>query len=118
MVFVGHERELAVLTAALKASRSQPGQFSFVIGGAGRGKSMLVHEFARRAQAADPELLAVYGYGHAHIGRGEPYLPFREALSMLTGEMQANWAGGLLTCWQAQRLWQSMPLTVRKSSST
>jgi predicted ATPase len=73
---------------------------------------MLVQEFARQAQAADAELLVVSGYGNVHTGVGDPYLPFREALAMLTGEVEAQWAGGLITADHARRLWQAMPLTI------
>jgi predicted ATPase/transcriptional regulator with XRE-family HTH domain len=111
-VFVGRERELAELTAALETARGGKGQILFVIGGAGRGKTMLVQEFARQAQAADAELLVVSGYGNVHTGVGDPYLPFREALTMLTGEVEAQWAGGLITADHARRLWAAMPVTI------
>jgi predicted ATPase len=111
-VFVARERELAELAAGLETAGSGKGQILFVIGGAGRGKTMLVQEFARRAQAADPELIVVGGYCNAHAGLGDPYLPFREVLTMLTGEVQAKWAAGLITAAHARRLWELMPLTV------
>ena len=60
--FVAREQELAELAAALATARTGAGQILFVIGGAGRGKTMLVQEFARQAQAADAELLVVSGY--------------------------------------------------------
>jgi DNA-binding SARP family transcriptional activator len=110
--FVAREQELAELTAALASARSGAGQILFVIGGAGRGKTTLVQEFARQAQAADAELLVVSGYGNAHTGSGDPYLPFREALTMLSGEVEAKWAGGLITTEHARRLWQALPLTL------
>jgi transcriptional regulator with XRE-family HTH domain/tetratricopeptide (TPR) repeat protein len=111
-VFVARERELAGLETALAMVQSGKGQILFVIGGSGRGKTMLVQEFARRAQAADPELIVASGYCNAHTGLGDPYLPFRELLSLLTGDVEAKWAAGLLTPAHAQRLWELMPLTV------
>jgi predicted ATPase/DNA-binding SARP family transcriptional activator len=110
--FVAREQELAELEAALATARSGAGQILFVIGGAGRGKTMLVQEFARQALIADPELLIVSSYCNAHTGIGDPYLPFREALTMLTGEIEAKWAGGLITADHARRLWEAMPLTI------
>jgi len=109
---VAREQELAELEAALATARSGAGQILFVIGGGGRGKTMLVQEFARQAQIADAELLVVSGYGNAHTGIGDPYLPFREALTMLTGDVEAKWAGGLITADHARRLWEAMPLTI------
>lgn len=111
-VFVARERELAELEATLETARAGQGQILFVIGGAGRGKTMLLQEFARRAQAADPELLVFSGYCNAHTGTGDPYLPFREALTLLVGEVEAKWAGGLITSAHARRLWEAMPLTL------
>jgi tetratricopeptide (TPR) repeat protein len=83
-----------------------------VIGGAGRGKTWLVQEFARQAQAADGELLIVSGSCNAHTGIGDPYLPFREALTMLCGDVETRWAGGLISTEHARRLWAAMPLTL------
>ena len=87
---MARERELADLAAALETTRAGEGQILFVIGGAGRGKTMLVQEFARRAQALDDELIVVSGYCNAHTGVGDPYPPFREALSMLISRARAN----------------------------
>lgn len=111
-VFVTRERELAELATAFATARSGQGQILFVIGGAGRGKTTLLQEFARRAQAGDPELLVVSGNCNAHTGLGDPYLPFREALNMLMGEVEAKWAAGLITSAHARRLWELMPLTI------
>jgi len=110
--FVAREPELAALGAALTTARSGAGQIRFVIGGAGRGKTWLVQEFARQAQAADAELLVVSGLCNAHTGSGDPYLPFREALTMLCGDVETRWAGGLMTAEHARRLWEAMPLTL------
>src|SRR5499425_1898470 len=71
-----------------------------------------MQEFARQAQAADPEVLIVSGSCNAHTGTGDPYLPFREALTMLSGDVETRWAGGLITAEHAQRLWEAMPLTL------
>jgi predicted ATPase/DNA-binding SARP family transcriptional activator len=110
--FVARERELTALSAALESARVGRGQILFVIGGAGRGKTMLVQEFARRVQEADAELIMVSGHCNAHTGLGDPYLPFREALNMLTGELETRWAAGLITHQQAKRLWELMPVSL------
>src|SRR6266511_416051 len=111
-VFVARERELAELETALDTARSGRGQILFVIGGAGRGKTMLVQEFARRVQAADTEVIVVSGYCNAHTGLGDPYLPFREVLNLLTGDVEPKWAAGLIPSAHARRLWEFMPRTV------
>jgi predicted ATPase/DNA-binding SARP family transcriptional activator len=110
--FVGRERALSHLAAALESARAGQGQILFVIGEAGRGKTMLVQEFTRQAQADDANLVVVTGYCDAITGIGDPYLPFREALTMLTGDVEAQWAGGLISQQQARQLWQLMPITL------
>jgi DNA-binding SARP family transcriptional activator len=92
-IFVERQRELADLSAALDTARSGSGQIRFVIGGAGRGKTALVTEFARRALASDPDLLVAIGYCRDQSGYGDPYAPFREALARLTGDGESE-AGG------------------------
>jgi transcriptional regulator with XRE-family HTH domain len=110
--FVAREQELTELSDALMTARNGAGQILFVIGGAGRGKTWLLQEFARRALAADAELLVVSGSCNAHTGSGDPYLPFREVLTMLCGDVETRWAGGLISTEHARRLWEAMPLTL------
>jgi DNA-binding SARP family transcriptional activator len=112
-IFVTREQELSELSATLDSARSKgKGQVQFVIGGAGRGKTALVAEFARQMQKSDSSLLVISGHCHGHAGISDPYSPFREALSQLTGDVGA-WSGGdLVTREAAQRLWEAMPLTV------
>jgi DNA-binding SARP family transcriptional activator/predicted ATPase len=111
-VFVARERELSDLEAALDSARAGQGQILFIIGGAGRGKTVLVQGFARRAQDVQADLIVITGHCDAMTGVGDPYLPFREALTMLTGDVEARWAGGLMSQSQARRLWELMPLTL------
>ncbi|MBN2005137.1 MAG: DUF2791 family P-loop domain-containing protein [Anaerolineae bacterium] len=111
-MFVGRERELAVLDAALEQAQAGHPQLRFIVGGAGRGKTMLVQAFARQAQRAAPDLLAVFGYGHAHTGLGDPYHLFREALALLCGNVQEVYEGGLIDTEHARRLWEAQPQTL------
>lgn len=110
--FVARARELAQLEAALESAQDSHGQVMFVIGGAGRGKTTLTREFARRATDANPELLVITGNCAAITGVGDPYLPFREALAMLTGDVEAKWEAGLINQQQAERLWKLLPVTL------
>lgn len=111
-IFVGRNRELARLGHALEAARNGSGQILFVVGGAGRGKSALVREFARRMQESDPQLIVASGHCDAHTGIGDPYLPFREVLNLLTGDVDSKWAGGLITQPQPDRLRALMPVAL------
>ncbi|MCJ7737634.1 MAG: AAA family ATPase, partial [Anaerolineae bacterium] len=107
-VFVGREPELARLDAYLGTALAGRGQVAFVVGGPGRGKTALLHAFADRAMFAHPGLLVVSGACNAFSGVGDAYLPFREALGMLTGDVETHWRAGSISSDQAQRLWSAL----------
>jgi DNA-binding SARP family transcriptional activator/tetratricopeptide (TPR) repeat protein len=112
-VFVARESELAKLDGLLHKALAGQGQVAFVTGVAGQGKTALLQEFARRAQAAHPDLVVASGNGNAHTGVGDPYLPFREILSLLTGDVESRWAAGAMSGDQARRLWHTFPLAAQ-----
>jgi hypothetical protein len=108
-VFVARQRELAMLGEHLGAALAGQGRVVFVTGEAGRGKTALMAEFARRAQAAHAELVAAGGNCSAYSGLGDPYLPFRDVMGMLTGDVERAWAAGTITREHARRLWRLTP---------
>ena len=110
--FVGRERELAQLDGYLDKVLAGHGQVVFVTGGAGRGKTALIDEFNRRAQTTHDGLIVAIGNCNAQTGIGDPYLPFRDVFSMLTGDVEGRWVSGSLTRENAQRLWEVLPLTL------
>jgi DNA-binding SARP family transcriptional activator len=121
-LFVAREPELAQLDRFLQAAlvgepvptrpiRSR-GRVVFVTGMAGQGKTALLQEFVRRAQAAHPALVVAAGSGNAHTGQGDPYLPFRQILGLLAGDVEAGYASGALSQEQAGCLWALLPLAV------
>ena len=112
-VFVARERELAQLDRFLDTALAGQGRVVFVTGEAGSGKTALVQEFARRAQDAHPDLVVASGNCNAHTGIGDPYLPFREVLGLLTGDIEARWAAGAMTREYARRLWNTLPLAAQ-----
>ncbi len=89
-IFVGREKELQQLGNRLELMIGGQGQTCFVTGEAGFGKTSLATEFARRAQQQHSDLLVVIGDCNAHNGIGDPYLPFRELLSMLLGDTEVR----------------------------
>lgn len=91
-VFVGREGELSKLNDYLNLALAGKGQVIFIAGEAGSGKSALLAEFARRAQKAHPDLVIAQGSCDAQTGLGEPYLPFREVLGVLTGATESGLA--------------------------
>ncbi len=108
--FVAREAELLDLDTRLARALAGHGQVVFLSGEPGAGKTALAAAFCRRAAASQPELLITWGQGQAHAGVGDPYLPFRLILAMLTGDVETPWAAGLISREQAQRLWQAMPV--------
>jgi DNA-binding SARP family transcriptional activator len=111
--FVARERELARLGGFLDQALAGRGRVVFVIGEPGSGKSILAQEFVRQAMDSHPDLVAVNGRCNAYTGIGDPYLPFLEMLQMLTGDVEARWAGGAITGEHARRLWALMPDAVQ-----
>lgn len=71
-VFVAREGELGWLGTALSGALEGRGRGVFVVGGPGRGKTMLLNEFARRALDAHPGLLVAMGTCNAYTGVGDP----------------------------------------------
>jgi predicted ATPase len=111
--FVARERELAQLSGFLDMALAGQGRVVFVTAGPGQGKTTLIQEFARHAQATHSHLMVVGGRGNAHTGGGDPYLPFREILGQLTGDMEAIWAAGMITPEQTGRLENLLPRSIQ-----
>ena len=112
-VFVAREQELGKLAQKLEAALSGKGQVVFLLGEAGSGKTALVGEFARRVQETYPEVIIASGKCNAHAGIGDPYQPFIEILSLLTGDVEAKWTAGVMSREHALRLWNLLPLSVK-----
>ncbi len=111
--FVARERELAQLGKYLDVALAGRGQVVFVTGEAGSGTTTLMHEFARRAQEKVGNLIVASANCNDLTGLGDPYLPFREILSQLTGHVEFGWAGGSLTRTNTNRLRALAPVSIR-----
>ncbi len=117
-LFVAREEELAQLDAFLEQAMAGHGRVALVAGEAGSGKTALINAFARRAEAAHRELVVVSGKCDAHTGTGDPYMPFREILALLTGDVDALQAAGTLTDERARRLVDVVPYTAQSVLET
>jgi DNA-binding SARP family transcriptional activator len=115
--FVSREQELALLDRHLNSALDGDGRVVLITGEAGVGKTALAWEFARRAMRQDTgglaSLLVATGSCNAYSGQGDPYLPFRDILGILTGEIEARRASGAISPEQAQRLWAAFPDAIR-----
>ena len=102
--FIAREEQLRQLKECLAQAVSGQGRVCFVSGEAGSGKTTLVQEFVKRAQAQDKELAVAVGLCDAQTGIGDAYLPFREVLGQLTGDVDAKLAQGAISNENAGRL--------------
>lgn len=107
--FVARAAELAALDGQLAAALDRRGSAVFITGSAGSGKSSLARVFAERAQARHGALVVARGACNAHVGAGDPYLPFREILDLLTGAVEPHYEAGALGREAALRLWGALP---------
>jgi predicted ATPase/DNA-binding SARP family transcriptional activator len=112
-LFVARARELAQLEAQLDLALNGHGRMIFITGEAGSGKTALVDEFTHRAQEVHADLIVASGNCNAHTGIGDPYLPFREVLELLTGDVEARWAAGAISGKHAHLLWNTLPIAAQ-----
>jgi DNA-binding SARP family transcriptional activator/tetratricopeptide (TPR) repeat protein len=110
--FVSREVQLARLSDFLDAALAGRGQVAFVSGEAGWGKTTLLDAFSRQAQRNHPDLIVASGACTAYAGSGDPYLPFRDILRMLSADVEQEWAAGIVSRAHALRLWHLLPWTV------
>jgi adenylate cyclase len=103
-IFVARDRELTQMDGFLKQALANQGLVCLVSGEAGSGKTTLVTEFAHRAQEQHKDLAVAIGQSNAQAGVGDAYLPFREVLGQLTGDVETKLAQGAITKENASRL--------------
>ncbi|HEX2488740.1 MAG TPA: tetratricopeptide repeat protein [Blastocatellia bacterium] len=85
-VLSGRESHYERIRVALASALDGVPQILLLSGAAGSGKTTLIREFCQRMQQTDPDLLVVYTQCNSQSGAGDPYLPFKEALALLTGD--------------------------------
>jgi tetratricopeptide (TPR) repeat protein len=112
-ILVGRGAELARIEQFLDQALAGHGQVIFVAGEAGAGKTALVREFVRHAQAENGDLLVALGEADAQTGVGDPYLPFREVLRLLTGDVGAQLAEGAISSENVSRLREFVGVSAR-----
>ncbi|UCE06727.1 MAG: DUF2791 family P-loop domain-containing protein [bacterium] len=113
LICVGREQELDRLNQFLTKMLDGKGQVVFVTGEAGSGKTTLIHAFIHRAQKLHTDLIVASGKCDAHTGIGDPYLPFRDVLRLLTSDVEGPWEAGAITRDHAIRLWNLLSHSVQ-----
>ena len=107
--FAGFETQLAELDRHLAAALSGRARVAFIAGEAGSGKTTLLAEFIRRALSEHGDLLASLGSCDAQFGIGDPYLPFRQAVHLLAGDLEGTRSLGAIGEDHARRIWAALP---------
>lgn len=102
--FVARKSEIFQIHRFLNQSIAGHGTVCFIAGEAGAGKTALISEFARRAQDKYKDLVVAVGQCDAQTGVGDPYLPFREMLGQLTGDVEKSLAQGITNPENADRI--------------
>ncbi len=111
ITFVAREGELAWLDDRLRSTLDGNGQVAFAIGDSGVGKTSLLRKFGQHAQTRIADLIVVYATCESFSGVGDPFLPFRNILALLTGDVAVKRSAGLIDQENAQRLWEMIPYT-------
>lgn len=109
---VARDAELGRLSQALDRALAGRGGVVLVAGEAGQGKTTLLKTFAARAQATERDLLVATGACNAYTGTGDPFLPFREVLQQLTGDVSATEQLDAFERGRADRLRRLLPQVV------
>jgi len=103
-VFVGRERQLSRLDRFLEGALAGKGGVCFITGEAGSGKTELFKEFFARSQTKHSDLVVAVGRCNSQTGEGEAYLPFKEILRLLTGDVERELSGQAISPENADRL--------------
>ena len=111
--FFARENELLLLGQCLEGTLTGENQVLFINGEPGSGKTTLVKEFIHRSMQRFPGLVAAYTNCNAFTGISDPYLPFIEILSMLTGDVDQAWKVSSEDRDVAARLWSTAPEAVQ-----
>lgn len=111
--FVSRESELDRLSGMLERALAAGPTIGFVTGEAGSGKTALLTAFTSAAQARNAEIVFAVGDCNAQTGVGDPYLPFREVLAQLTGDVEGKLGDGRISGDNASRLSRMLEVTGR-----
>ncbi len=104
--------ELTWLERHLEQTLRGRGQVCFVAGESGTGKTVLTSAFARHIQERQAELVVASGFCDAQTGVANPYLPFREVMNLLLGNLDERSLPGAVSEENARRLKKLVAVSV------
>ncbi len=114
--FVGRQKEVYVLMTLLEKTVSGAGSVAIISGEPGIGKSSLIHKFLQEAQAKYSDLVYATGVCGYQLGFGEPYLPFKEICSLLSGNVSIQFSQSDMSVTNANRLAKNAPKVLQAFS--
>jgi len=95
-VIAGRQPQFDQLQNRLARALAGKPQLVFVTGEAGIGKTTLLREFCRQMQEKNDSLIVAWGECSDVLGRGDPYMPFKDIMGLLTGDVNSERAERLL----------------------
>lgn len=84
-----------------------------VIGDPGTGKTQLIQQFATEAQSRQQDLLVAYSACNAITGIADAYMPFREILRHLAGDVDESLSRGQTNAGNVSRIQNFMQTSAR-----
>ena len=110
--FIGRSEEIETLLSLMERSMMGVSSVAFLSGEAGIGKTSLVYEFFRKSQAKYDNLIYLASSCSVQSGFGEAYLPFKEMISLLCGEIESQLSQASISITNAKRIAQNTPFVL------
>lgn len=101
-VVAGRQPQFERLKTTLAHALAGQPQVVLLTGEAGIGKTFLLREFCSQAQRMNEKVIVAWGQCSSQLG--DPYLPFKEILALLTGDVDGAFVGQIVDHTNAQRL--------------
>ncbi len=110
---IGRDDERHWLRSQLDDTQVGAGRMIVIVGQPGSGKTVLLERFARDAHEALPDLIVLRGVCNQHRGlTPDPFLPLRQVLGQLLGDVELSWLRGHLTAREIEKRWLGLPTAV------